>query len=147
MKDSYKINSGKSRTIPKSTMVDIQTEANHKGELSAANLAVIAALGEELNNLGIIRPVETMIGIRSEEELETVFKEAEAKSLGEEELNSEFHDARLDARLMGIEGTSNPLMEKFDDYEGLDYNPAFRARGKFEELLQNSQTKKKRRKI
>lgn len=139
------MNSGKSRTIPKSTMVDIQTEANHKGELSAANLATIAALSEELNHLGIIRPVETMIGIKSEEELEAVFKEAESKSLGEEELNAEFHDARLDARLMGFEGTSNPLMEKFDDYEGLDYNPAFRARGKFEGLLQNSQSQKKRR--
>lgn len=144
VRDSYASQPGKPRSIPKSTMVDIQTETNHKGELSAIDLAAVAALGEELNHLGVVRPVETMRGIGSDEELTAVFKDAEGRSLAEEELNPEYHSARLDEALMGLEGGSNPLMEKFDDYEGLDYNPAFRARDKFDSLLRGSKSKKGR---
>ena len=133
------------RSIPRSTMVDIQTEVNHRGELSAADLAAVEALSKELNQLGVLRPVETMQGISSESELNAVLRDAESRSLSEEELNPDYHDARLDEVLMGFEGGSNPLMEKFDDYEGLDYNPAFRARDKFDSLLQGSKTKKRRK--
>lgn len=126
-------------------MIDIQTETNHRGELSSVDLATIAALSEELNHLGIIRPVETMHGISSDKELTDVFSDAESRSLAEEELNPEYHSARLDEALMGLEGSENPLMEKFDDYEGLDYNPAFRARDKFEALLQGSEGHKNKR--
>lgn len=144
VRDSYAKRSDRPRSIPKSTMVDIQTETNHRGELSALDLAAVAALSSELNQLGIVRPVETMRGISSEEELSDVLREAEDLSLSEEELNPEYHSARLDQALMGLEGTSNPLMEKFDDYEGLDYNPAFRARDRFDSFLQGSKSKKGR---
>jgi len=133
------------RSIPKSTMVDIHTSSYHRGQLSAADMAAIASIGDELNRLGIVRPVETMHGISSEQELSDVLHEAEELSLAEEELNPEYHSARLDETLMGLEGTSNPLMEKFDDYEGLDYNPAFRARDKLDGFRQGSSTTKKRR--
>ena len=125
-------------------MVDIHTETNHRGELSEVDLAAVAAISDELNHLGIIRAVETMHGIGSEEELTEVLRDAEDRSLSEEDLNPEYHSARLDETLMGLEGTSNPLMEKFDDYEGLDYNPAFRARDKFDGFLQGSKSKKGR---
>ena len=125
--DSYAKRSGSPRAIPKSTMVDIQANTNHRGELSPADLAAVASLSEELQHLGISRPVETMRGISSEEEL-----------------NPEYHSSRLDEALMGLEGTSNPLMEKFDDYEGIDYNPAFRARDKFESFRRGSKAKKGR---
>lgn len=144
VQDSYAKQSVKPRAIPKSTMVDIHTETNHRGELSAADLATVAALSEELNHLGIVRPVETMRGISSEEELSEVLREAEDRSLAEEELNPEYHSSRLDEALMGLEGVSNPLMEKFDDYEGLDYNPAFRARDKIEGFRQGSKAKRGR---
>lgn len=142
--ESYARRAERPRAIPKSTMVDIHTSQDHRGKISAVDLAAIAAIGDELNKLGIVRPVETMHGIRSEEELTEVLHEAEERSLSEEELNPEYHSSRLDEALMGLEGTSNPLMEKFDDYEGLDYNPAFRAREKIEGFRQGSRTKKRR---
>lgn len=142
--DSYAKRSGSPRAIPKSTMVDIQANTNHRGELSPADLAAVASLSEELQHLGISRPVETMRGISSEEELMDVLTEAENRSVSEEELNPEYHSSRLDEALMGLEGTSNPLMEKFDDYEGIDYNPAFRARDKFESFRRGSKAKKGR---
>lgn len=144
VRDRYTKRSEPARSIPKSTMVDIHAEANHKGELSALDLAAVAAISDELNHLGIVRPIETMHGISSEEELSEVLRDAEDRSLSEEELNPEYHSSRLDEALMGLEGTSNPLMEKFDDYEGLDYNPAFRARDKFQGLLEGSQSKAKK---
>lgn len=144
VKDSYSKRSRPTRSIPKSTMVDIHTETNHRGELSAADLAAVTAISDELNHLGIVRPVETMHGISSEEELSEVLRDAEDRSLSEEELNPDYHSARLDETLMGLEGSSNPLMEKFDDYEGLDYNPAFRARDKFDGFLQGSKSKQGR---
>jgi hypothetical protein len=144
VRDSYRKPAQPARSIPKSTMVDIHAETNHRGELSAADLAAVAAISSELNHLGIVRPVETMHGIRSEEELAEVLLEAEGRSLAEEELNPEYHSSRLDEALMGLEGSSNPLMEKFDDYEGLDYNPAFRARDKFDGFLEGSKSKKGR---
>ncbi len=144
VQDSYVKRAARPRAIPKSTMVDIHTEINNRGELSPADLATVAALSAELNHLGIVRPVETMRGISSEEELTEVLREAEDRSLSEEELNPEYHSSRLDEALMGLEGVSNPLMEKFDDYEGLDYNPAFRARDKIEGFRQGSKSKRGR---
>ena len=144
VRDSYASKSNRTRAIPKSTMVDIQAEANSRGELSQADLATVSAISSELHHLGIVRSIETMRGITSDEELSDVFEEAESLSLAEEELNPEYHSARLDEALMGLEGSANPLMEKFDDYEGVDYNPAFRARDKFENLLQGSKSKKGR---
>lgn len=144
VKDTYSSRRSAARSIPKSTMIDIQTETNHRGELSLLDQAAVAALSSELIHLGVARPVETMRGIRSDEELSAVMLEAESMSQSEEELNPEYHSARLDEALMGLEGTSNPLMEKFDDYEGLDYNPAFRARDRFDGFLQGSKTKKGR---
>lgn len=142
--DSYARRSRATRAIPKSTMVDIHANTNHRGELSPADLAAVASLSEELQHLGIARPVETMRGIGSEQELTDALTEAESRSVSEEELNPEYHSSRLDEVLMGLEGTSNPLMEKFDDYEGLDYNPAFRARDKFESFRRESKSKRGR---
>lgn len=144
VRDSYDKQSEGLRFIPKSTMVDIHTETNHRGELSAVDLAAVAALGEELHHLGIERPVETMRGIGSEQELSAVLRDAENRSMAEEELSPEYHSSRLDEALMGLEGTSNPLMEKFDDYEGIDYNPAFRARDKIDSFRQGSKAKRGR---
>ncbi len=138
VRESYRSSSERMRAIPRSTMVDIQMDKDHRGELSPADIARVAALSEELHELGIVREVETMRGISSEEELVDVMREAENLSVAEEELNSDYHSPRLDEALMGLEGGSNPLMEKFDDYEGLDYNPAFRAREKINDFRQGS---------
>lgn len=116
------------RSIPRSTIVDIQTSSSKRGALSDLDSVLTSNLVAELKASGIIREVETMIGIGSPSELNDVLKEAEDHSLDERELNPDYHDERLDERLFGLDGGSNPLMQKFDDYEGLDYNPAFRAR-------------------
>lgn len=143
--DSYAKTSRRGRSIPQTTMVDIQTETNHRGELSALDLAAVASISQELNHLGVIRPVETMRGITSQEELAAVLADAESRSLSEEDLNSDYHIAHLDEVLSEREGVSNPLMEKFEDYEGLDYNPAFRARDALEGLLEGSKSRNKKR--
>lgn len=120
--------SSKRRSIPRSTIVDIQTSSSQRGALSDSDSELTLNIVAELKASGIIREVETMRGIKSQEELTQVLRDAEDHSLDERELNPDYHDERVDQMLTGLDGGSNPLMQKFDDYEGLDYNPAFRAR-------------------
>jgi len=132
------------RIIPRATMVDVVAPSS-SGGISAKNLAFIAQLNGELRAAGVLGDGDTMRGIHDEDEISEVLRDAEERSLSEEELNPEYYNPRLDQELMALDADEiNPLMQKFDDYEGLDYNPAFRARDRRASILEGS---KKRRKI
>lgn len=123
------------RNIPQGTTIDIETTCGSRGEISAEDMELTLKLVSEMRDSGAIHESSYIKGATSEE-FEEIFNDAINSAVAERERSPELYDEKLDNELneMGEVKPTNFLMQKFEDYEGMDYNPGFRVRASIEEF-------------